>query len=174
MKSTKWYVITGQPSSGKTTIIERLSEKGYRISEEVARRFYLMLLKNQKENQILVDRMVLQKQILDIELARENCLNPNEVIFFDRAIPDSIAYYRMIGEIPEFVIKAAKRFRYQQIFFLEPLPFEVDGVRQEDAETADILGRYIYDAYVELGYEIVRVPVLPVAERVEYILDRSC
>lgn len=171
MKSTQWTVITGQPCSGKTTVIDRLKAQGYQISEEVARQFYLHLLDHHDKKKLLDNRVTLQKQILDIELARENHLDPASVIFFDRAIPDSIAYYRMIGEIPEFVIKAAKRFRYRRVFFLDPLSFSTDRVRRENHEVANRLGRYIYDAYVELGYDLVRVPVLPVAERVSFILE---
>ena len=106
-------------------------------------------------------------------MAREEAQDPAATIFFDRAIPDSIAYYRRLGEVPEFVVKAAKRFHYKRIFFLEGLPFEYDGLRREDETVAAVLGRYIYDAYVSLGYDVVRVPVLPIEERVAFILDRA-
>ena len=34
---TNWYVITGAPCSGKTTLIEQLADKGYRTIPETAR-----------------------------------------------------------------------------------------------------------------------------------------
>lgn len=171
MKKTNWYVITGQPCSGKTTVINRLQQMGYQISEEVARHFYLNLMEKNPNKAVLQDQLFLQKEILNIELAREDALDPNALILFDRALPDSIAYYRELGDIPDFVIKAAKRFRYRRVFFLEALPFHPDNVRHENGEVAKRLGRYITEAYEQLGYELIHVPVCSVEERVKYIVD---
>ena len=33
---TNWHVITGAPCSGKTTLIEQLADKGFKIFPEVA------------------------------------------------------------------------------------------------------------------------------------------
>ena len=37
MTATHWYVITGAPSSGKTTLLRELEKAGYRVIHEVAR-----------------------------------------------------------------------------------------------------------------------------------------
>ena len=37
MKNTQWYVITGPPCSGKTTLIDKLEALGYPVVHEVAR-----------------------------------------------------------------------------------------------------------------------------------------
>jgi predicted ATPase len=42
MSETNWYVITGAPSSGKTTLLKELEELGYRVIHEVARAFIEM------------------------------------------------------------------------------------------------------------------------------------
>ncbi|NDB08538.1 MAG: hypothetical protein EBX97_07735, partial [Actinobacteria bacterium] len=36
---TKWYVITGGPSSGKTTTVNLLQDLGYKTTIEVARHY---------------------------------------------------------------------------------------------------------------------------------------
>ena len=172
MKNTHWCVITGQPCSGKTTVINALRDKGYTVSEEVARKFYLQLLEEKSREELLKQRLFLQKVILDIELEREEKLDVDATIFFDRALPDSIAYYRNIGVVPDFVTNAAKRFKYHRVFFLDPLPFEQDGVREEDPVVAKRIGQYIYEAYSSLGYDVVRVPVLPVEQRVAFVLEQ--
>ena len=38
-KQTNWYVITGGPSTGKTTIIDLLQKKGYKTTIEHARHY---------------------------------------------------------------------------------------------------------------------------------------
>ena len=37
MDSNNWYVITGAPHSGKTSVLKLLEEKGYRVIYEAAR-----------------------------------------------------------------------------------------------------------------------------------------
>lgn len=37
IKETNWYVLIGAPSSGKTTILDKLQSHGYLIIPEVAR-----------------------------------------------------------------------------------------------------------------------------------------
>jgi predicted ATPase len=36
---TNWYVITGAPCSGKTSVIRELEKRGYRVVHEVARAY---------------------------------------------------------------------------------------------------------------------------------------
>jgi predicted ATPase len=45
-------------------------------------------------------------------------------------------------------------------------------VRAEDEKTAQQLDTLIQESYRMLGYEMVRVPVLSVRRRVEFILER--
>ena len=44
MIETNWCVITGGPSSGKTTLINYLANQGYQIAPEVARSYIKKLL----------------------------------------------------------------------------------------------------------------------------------
>ena len=37
MINTNWHVITGAPSSGKTTLIQRLAAASYPVAAEIAR-----------------------------------------------------------------------------------------------------------------------------------------
>ena len=37
MSNSSWYVITGGPSTGKTTLLEELAKRGYKTIPEVAR-----------------------------------------------------------------------------------------------------------------------------------------
>jgi predicted ATPase len=48
-----------------------------------------------------------------------------------------------------------------------------DSVRSEDAETAAQIERLIEEAYTDLGYTIVRVPVVAVAERADFVLAHA-
>lgn len=170
MRKTNWYVLTGPPCSGKTTLINALCDKGFTISEEVARTHYLDLISHYTQEKILENPVQLQEDILQLEIKREQALDPGELIFFDRALPDSIAYYQQLGEVPQHVMKAAKLHHYKGVFFLEALPYEKDVVRTEDEKTANYIGSLIRLAYQGLGYKLIDVPAVSVEARLRQIL----
>jgi len=69
MKKTNWCVITGAPSSGKTTLINALSIKGYRTEPEVARAHILYLLaKGEHIRAHNRGEIALQKEILNLKI----------------------------------------------------------------------------------------------------------
>jgi predicted ATPase len=62
--------------------------------------------------------------------------------------------------------------RYRKVFLFERLIFEKDAVRSEDNAIAVKLERLIANSYSMLGYDILRVPVLSIKRRTEFILQR--
>ena len=54
----------------------------------------------------------------------EERIAPDRLTFFERGIPDSIAYYQVCGEDVGSVREASGQRRYGGIFLLDPLPFE--------------------------------------------------
>jgi predicted ATPase len=172
MIQTQWYVITGAPSSGKTTLINRLAQMGYAISPEVARDYINQLLSEHKSlEEIRSDILTLQRQMLSIKLHREHCEDPKHLVFLDRGTPDSIAYFKLHHLDPKDAIKGCQHFRYKAVFYCEGLPIEHDGIRTEDEATAKKIGELIYDAYASLNYPIIELPVIPVEQRLTIILD---
>ena len=102
---------------------------------------------------------------------REKNLPIDELIFFDRGLPDSLAYYSYHHLDTTKVIKACQKFHYKTIFYCHSLPFEQDTVRIENEAIAQKIGEYIYDAYRQLGYKLIELPVLSVEKRLEIILS---
>jgi predicted ATPase len=99
-------------------------------------------------------------------------LPAGDALFLDRALPDSIAYYVLEGLDPSEPRRQSLRVRYEQVFLFERLEFMRDRVRSENAQSADRIERLIEAAYNGLGYPIVRVPVMPIPDRIEYVLGR--
>ncbi len=105
--------------------------------------------------------------------AQERALPTDTVWFLDRATPDSVAYYRLGGkELDEQITSAMKEIRYRKVFILDLVDYVTDYARTETPEQARALHEAIKHAYTEQGYEIVPVPVMPVQERVQFILAR--
>lgn len=133
MQETNWVVITGGPSSGKSTLLEYLESQGYQIVPESAR----MLIeaeaaKGKTLKEIRSDETAFQRQVLGMKVGIEEKLNPDELIFFDRGIPDSIAYYQICGGDATSVLRESQKRRYKAVFLCEQVPFAKDHARTED------------------------------------------
>jgi predicted ATPase len=99
-------------------------------------------------------------------------LDPKEQIFFDRALPDEVAYYEYFKLEPdEKLVEYLKTASYKKIFIMDLLPLDSDYARTEDREAQLDLHNRIIDVYKKRGEPIVFVPVLPVKERVQFLLD---
>jgi predicted ATPase len=171
-KNTKWVVITGAPSSGKTSVINDLRARGYPVEQEVAREYIeACLAQGQSMTDIRKDHgHVLQSEILRLKKEREAALDPTRCIFMDRGLPDSMTYFRIAGMDTNVAAEASRAFGYAAVFIFDRLPIVHDGVRVEDARQADEIDRMLMQDYKALGYAPVRVPVMPVEDRTDFIL----
>ena len=167
-----WYVITGGPSSGKTTTVNELSKLGFHTVPEAAR----LLIDREMDNgktleQIRVDELEFQVRVLEMKIEIEGKAPKDKTVFLDRAIPDSIAYYEFWGSDSKELEELCKERRYNKIFFLEQLPYKNDYARVEDEETANRISELLFKAYANLGYEVIRVPAMSIEDRTEFILS---
>jgi predicted ATPase len=172
MGEPRWYVITGGPSSGKTTIISRLSKMGYQTIPESARLLIDRGIREGKKlEDIRIDEKEFQLKVLEMKIKLENELSKDRIVFIDRGIPDTIAYFQLYGFNVKEVLKTCQEKRYKKVFFLEPLHFEKDYARIEDEEIAKKLNELLKNAYLGLGYEVISVPKISIEERIEFILS---
>lgn len=170
---SKWYVITGGPSSGKTTVLKELAKLGYIIYPEAARVFIDQeMAKGKSLKEIRGNETKFQRKILKIKIDVEKTAPKDKIVFFDRAIPDSIAYYQICGLDPKEVLKFCQGKTYRKIFFFRQLLFENDYARVEDSETIEKLNRLLKKSYKNLGYEVIEIPAKSVEERVKKILTQ--
>ena len=172
MRQTNWHIITGAPCSGKTTVIKEIERRGIRVIHEVARAYIdRQLGKGLRLNQIKADLLQFERRILHAKIRIEDSLTATEPVFFDRGVPDSIAYYNLEGLDPAEPLKHSLRTGYSRIYFFERFDFLKDGVRSEDAVIAARLNDLLLEAYERIGYDIIMVPVMPVKDRTDLILE---
>ena len=170
---TKWCVITGASCSGKTTLIKLLADKGFRTVPEAGRIFFEReLAKGRTIDEIRDDPAVFTPKIYDIMLEHEGGLQTTDINFLDRALPDGFAFYRLAGINPNEILQDCFRNRYAYVFLLNRLPYQKDGVRVADDETAEYLESWILRDYSDLGYRVISVPVLSPDERLEFVLEK--
>ena len=169
---TNWHVITGSVSSGKTTVIDLLSDEGFSTVAEAGRLYVEeemakgKTIEDIRENQTLFTLKVIERMH-----SSESLLKIDDTYFLDRAVPDGLAFCRANGIDPNQILKKCFHRRYKTIFFFDRLPVKADGVRTEDDETAQLIDTWLFRDYESLGYPIIRVPVLPPKERLKFILS---
>lgn len=168
---TNWCVITGAPSSGKTSVIKELAHRGYAIQGEVARELIELGISQGKSLEVIRrDAKDLQREILEVALAREMALDLDKRVFLDRGLPDSITYFKLAGLDGLEARATSYLFQYRAVFLFDRLPVVKDDVRTEDEALADKIDKMLEEDYKSVGYTPIRVPVMGIQERADFIL----
>ena len=171
---TNWYVITGGPSSGKTTTVNILRARGYQTTIEHARHFLdTQRVSGKTVTEIRKNQAAFQLGVLEMQIEQENSLDPAALTFLDRALPDALAYYRFLDLPPDpKLLYALRSARYRKVFLLDLLPLVKDYARTEDNTAQRKIHDLLRKVYEELGHPVETVPALDPEARVEYILAR--
>jgi len=169
---TNWHVVTGAACSGKTTLIDQLADKGFQTVQETGRLYIEREMAIGRTIDKIRDNQADERSMKDLQLRTELGLQAEDVAFLDRALPDSFAYYRVVGLNPNEFLAECFRHRYASVLILDRLPLQQNGVRTEDDAFAGFLDEWLANDYSALGYPIMRVPVLSPEERLAYVLER--
>lgn len=167
-----WYVVTGAPSSGKTTILKYLEKKGHKVYYEWARIYIDQEMKKGKTlKEIRKDEVVFQKKILKLKINFEKKLSPKDLLFMERGIPDSTAYFALAGGSESNLKLALKHIHYKKVFIMDIIKFRIDYARTESQEQAFALDKLLEKSYTDLEIEVLRVPMMSVPKRARFILN---
>jgi predicted ATPase len=170
-----FYIFTGGPGSGKTSVIEALRAQGYACVAEVGRQII------QEQTAIggnalhTADAVKYRDLMLSRSIYTYNQVQERDApVFFDRGIPELVGYGDLIGaETPAYIRKAADLFRYNKRVFIMPPWAEIyaqDDERKQDFAEAVETWRVAAEIYPQLGYELVEVPKLSISGRVDFVL----
>lgn len=170
-----FYVVTGGPGSGKSSLIEALHQRGYDRSIEAGR----AIIRNQMAigGRALpwVDPLLFADLMLSWEMRSYSIAQPiRRPVFFDRGVPDVLGYLHMSGfPIPEHARVAAENFRYSRTVFVAPPWREIfcgDNERRQDFDIAVRTYESISAIYATLNYDLVELPRVTIDERVKFVL----
>lgn len=171
-------IITGGPSTGKTSLIKELENIGYNCVHETSREIIQESLASDsdvlpwKDLLKFSERVIKQREEHYHSAIRKSS---KKFTFFDRGIPDVFAYmeYDKI-EIPQHFLKLGESLRYHTKIFITPAwkaIYENDNERVEDFNKAEQLQHYIHNTYEKLGYEVIIIPKATIENRIRFILD---
>lgn len=163
---TNWVVITGPPSSGKTTLLQLFADAGEKTSADSTRQLITDVVATGRDAEEFRFADDFQPRVLEAMKAAEDRLDPTDRVFLEYALPCNMAFHRTEGrELIPGLAEAARRSRYAAVFILEPVGWKNDAQRVEDAEYQATVHRHMFDVYRELGYEPIALPAVSPQER---------
>ncbi len=168
------YILTGGPSCGKSSLIIGLQMRGEEVVSECAED----VIRYNKAKGILEpwkNPGLFQAQIFNLQKIKENYISGKSGrVFYDRSYPDQLDYATQLGcDLPLGFYSKLDGFQRSKVFILDHLNIVAEeDYRREDLSEALELQEKHKVTYKTLGFNIVNVPVLPLEERVDYILGR--
>jgi predicted ATPase len=174
------FVVTGGPGSGKSALVDALAGHGISTMPEAGRAIIQDQMAIGGEALPWSDRRAFAELMLSWEMRSYGAalkITAQKIrgpVIFDRGVPDVLGYLRVCNlTVPSHVAKAAEIFRYhRRVFIAPPWPeiFTVDAERKQSFEEAKTTCEMMIETYSALGYDLVPLPLVPVAERLQFVL----
>jgi predicted ATPase len=175
--SGRFFVLTGAPGSGKTTLIEALARTGYACSVEAGRPSIKAQLAIGGSALPWREPVAFAELMLSFEIrSHQIAQGERGPVFFDRDVPDVVGYFTLEGvSPPAHVRKAAEIFRSNVRVFVDrrgerSLRRTTNANRISPKPCAPVTR--LSEPMDEHGYEIVEAPRTSVEQRVRFILER--
>lgn len=167
-------VLTGAPGAGKTTLLEAAGTAGMATSHEVARRILQqpggMALRS-------ADPLAFAEAMLAAHLAEIAAMSDiGGPVVFDRGLPDVVGFLEVSGlPVAPAIDAACRTNRYDGPIFRAPAWLDIyqqDAERIQTLEEAIASDRAVTAAWQRYGYEVIDLPLAPVAERLAFLRAR--
>ncbi|WP_066808831.1 AAA family ATPase [Sphingomonas asaccharolytica] len=170
-----FFVISGCSGGGKSSLLAALARRGFATIEEPGRRVVREELASGGDALPWVDGIAFARRIT--ALARQDHDAARALpgpVFFDRGLIDAaVALEHLTGEKVLTALAAPCHYS-NPVFLAPPWPelFVSDVERRHDFASAVAEYDRLAAAYPALGYEVILLPKVSVAERLAFILER--
>lgn len=167
-------LISGCSGGGKSTLLAELGRRGHAIVEEPGRRIVKQELESNGTALLWVDMVAFARRAIGMAIAdHASAKGQAGWTFFDRGLIDAAsALQHLTGE--PVLQKLSTAYRYHQTVFLTPPWREIytsDPERRHGFDEAIAENDRLAATYPTLGYEVVVLPKITVADRADFILD---
>lgn len=178
IQHNNFFVITGGPGVGKTTLLNELNKR-YICVPEIARAIIREQMKiNGKalpwKNKKRYAELMLRDSV-ESYLKLHQTTSDKELVFFDRGIPDTVCYANMVKvELSPHMSPFVDHYLYNStVFILPPWReiYQTDRERKQTWKEAVFTYKKMKETYQKYGYNITEVPKASVKKRVKFVLE---
>ena len=171
------HVVTGGPGSGKSTLIAALAAAGVATSAEVGRQVIREQVAAGGDALPWADEMAFAEAMWPREVAAHAAaLATGQTVVLDRGAPDVVGFLRVSNlPVPTAIDAAARATRYNPRVFLAPFWPAIYGEDEERRQTSEVAAAteaVMRATYADYGYALVDLPLVSVAERVAFVMER--
>ncbi|KZS52350.1 MULTISPECIES: AAA family ATPase [Rhizobium] len=168
-------LISGCSGGGKSTLLAELGRRGHAIVEEPGRRIVRQELEENGTALPWIDMAAFARRAIDTATADHAAASAQTGwVFFDRGLIDAAAALQHLTGEP-VLKKMSAVHRYNSSVFLTPPWPEIyvnDPERRHGFDEAVAEYDRLAAIYPMLGYEVVMLPKVAVADRADFVLDR--
>jgi len=170
-----FFVISGCSGGGKSSLLAELGGRGFATIEEPGRRVVRAELASGGGALPWIDGIAFARRITTLaEQDYDDARALPGAVFFDRGLIDAaVALEHLTGE--KVLADLAAGYRYSSPAFLAPpWPelFAPDTERRHDFASAVAEYDRLAAAYPALGYDVILLPKVSIAERLAFILEQ--
>ncbi|MFV0512897.1 MAG: AAA family ATPase [Jhaorihella sp.] len=172
--SDHFFVVTGGPGAGKTSLLTELARRGFHTIPESGRAVIREEMAGGGDALPWADRMAYAERMLERDLRAYSAAQAlSGPVIFDRGIPDITGYLTLCGlPVPPHIAAAAKAASYNACVFLAPYWDEIftqDTERKQSRAEAKATYAVMRETYIALGYEITELQRADIATRADFV-----
>ncbi|MBM1816464.1 AAA family ATPase [Pseudosulfitobacter pseudonitzschiae] len=172
--SDHFFVVTGGPGAGKTSLITELARRGFHTIPESGRAIIREEMAHGGDALPWADRLAYAERMLERDLrGYSDAQALSGPVIFDRGIPDILGYLTLCGlPVPPHVAAAAKAASYNARVFLAPYWDEIftqDTERKQSHAEAEATCAVMRETYTALGYKITELPRADFVTRADFV-----
>lgn len=171
---TPRIIITGGPCTGKSSLLKSLHQQGYRTYLEVARAEIKRQLKKGSNLVPWDDVLGFSHKVMEGQLRQYHSALSGALNFYDRGVPDLLAYLRKSAIHDEIIERQARQLQYYPTLFIAPPWQEIyaqDNERRESLSEMMDIHHHLLLIYQELNYRVLELPKASVQERLTFIFN---
>lgn len=172
----KKYIITGGPSTGKTSVINELIKNGFNCVHENSREIISMEIENGGEILPWKNQIAFENKVSNLRTKQYLTSPKNAICFFDRSVIDCLAYLKLNNlQATTTIINNLQKCNFNSTVFYTPIWKDIyinDNERKETLKEAKEIENSILRTYKSKGYKLIRIPRTPIKERVDFIISK--